>query len=395
MKRKDCENSKYASVHRRYRFAVSMSVAIAGVLVAGGPDVLAGTVRLWPSAVVVDDAIRLTDLCELGGFDAETELALSNYILSDAPSPGGTRVIHLEMVRAALVAAGTNMAEVTLRGAIQCDVSRASDHASESPGEQATGPYPDPDRRDGRTVRREAPTGSIPTNESTVTTEKTLRQAVQDYFDAELQRYGGTADVVFDRTSEQVLNLSGPTYEFEVRRRKGNPLGLNSVEVCVLAQGRKVQTVPMVVQVAMRLRAAVAQHPVNQGATIRASDLNLVPMSVTQLHKVGISDLARAIGQRAKRFIPVGTVIEPGMLEEVPLVQRGELVTLASVVGGIRVVTTAKAAESGLLGEVIRVRAVDNKRVEFDAVVVGPGAVELSPGLSVRRNVQYAMREGS
>ena len=400
MKRKDCESSTHAGALGRYRLGISRPVMIACLIAASASEVRAGSVRLWPSAAVVDEAVRLTDLCELTGFDVTTEQALSDCIVTDSPPPGGTRLIHLEMIRSALAAAGANMAETTLRGAISCEVSRPSHPASQSPSP----PPPQHSRGSAASSVSAAaspiagqPTrpDSVATTGLAVSTGNTLRQAVQDYFDAELKRYGGKAEVTFDRASEQILDLSGPAYEFEVRRRRGDPVGLTSVEVRVLANGRIVQTVPLVVQVAMRLHVAVARRPINQGAAIRPSDLQLVPMSVTRILNAGIGDLALAIGQRAKRFIPVGTTIEPGMLEEVPLVQRGELVTLASVVGGIRVVTTAKAAESGLLGDVITVRAVDNKRVEFEAVVVGPGAVEVTPGVSLRREVQLAMREVS
>ena len=60
-------------------------------------------------------------------------------------------------------------------------------------------------------------------------------------------------------------------------------------------------------------------------------------------------------------------------LEPVPLVLRGQLITLVSEVGGVRVVTTAKAGANGMRGETIRVRSVDDNKVEFDAVVTGPG----------------------
>ena len=60
-----------------------------------------------------------------------------------------------------------------------------------------------------------------------------------------------------------------------------------------------------------------------------------------------------------------------------PLVLRGQLVTLSSVSGAIRAVTTVKAAENGLLGEVVTVRTVDDDRTELDAVVTGPGRVEI------------------
>ena len=92
-----------------------------------------------------------------------------------------------------------------------------------------------------------------------------------------------------------------------------------------------------------------------------------------------------------KRFVPAGTLIAAPMLESVPLVQRGQLVTLTSEVGGIKVTTTAKAAEAGLLGEVITVRAVDNKRVEFDGVVIGPGAVRIGSGSMGAGNTRMVM----
>ena len=62
-----------------------------------------------------------------------------------------------------------------------------------------------------------------------------------------------------------------------------------------------------------------------------------------------------------------------------------------SVAGAIRVVTTAKAVQDGLLGETVTIRATDNKRVELDAVVVGPGAVEIGPGSLMERTTRLAL----
>ena len=121
----------------------------------------------------------------------------------------------------------------------------------------------------------------------------------------------------------------------------------------------------------------MVRRSINQGATIRAADLRVMPMSFSRLDKLGVDDTALAIGQRAKRFVPAGTMIEPAMLESVPLVRRGQLVTMTSTLGTVQVKTTAKAAQAGRIGEVIKVRAVDNKRVEFDVTIVGPGAVEI------------------
>ena len=211
----------------------------------------------------------------------------------------------------------------------------------------------------------------------------------------EFSRYGGSAEVVFDRTSDQVLDLAGPPYEFNVRRRGGSPLGVTSLEVDVLADGRVVQTVPLAVQVSMLRPAVVARRPINQGATVRALDVDLVSMAVGRLDRLGFDDAGFVIGQRAKRFISEGTLIASGMLETVPIVRRGELVRLTSVVGSIRVTTTARAVADGVLGDVIQVRAADDKRVEFDGVVVGPGEVQIGTGPSERLHTALASRNGS
>ncbi len=429
MKRKDCDNKNRASRRRvpqrlgRRGQPVAAAMALATVLCVP-VEVIAGSVRLWPSAVVVDDHVRLSDLCELGGFDRSIDQTLRNLVVAQAPPAGGTRLIHLEMIRSALAAGGANMATVTMGGATQCAVSHPADLEGEYPEGGGRS-------RDGGTERQSlsvAPmaevgsgsgvtfaeashtTGNLPAgvvesasrpvrhpdrlgnrSPGPPAERSTLRRAVVDHFSAECARYRGTADVIFDQTSAQILDLASPPYEFRVRRRGGSALGMTPLEVDVIADGRAVQTVPLVVQVALIRRVVMARRSINQGATIRAVDLGLTEMSFTRLDKLGVDDVSQAIGQRCKRFVPAGTLIVASMLESVPLVQRGQLVTLTSELGGIKVTTTAKAAETGLLGEVITVRAVDNKRVEFDGVVIGPGAVRIGLGSMGAGNTRIVM----
>ncbi|MFQ5592069.1 MAG: flagellar basal body P-ring formation chaperone FlgA [Phycisphaerae bacterium] len=352
------------------------------LLCAAGPEAYSGDVRLWPSAVVVTDKVVLRDLCELSGIDAGAQRELSSLVITSAPPVGGSRLIDIDVVRAALTQAGVNMARVTLRGATQCAVSRPSSAPPAAPASSTSSPQA-LNGAVGSTVGSASVTTSyIP--------RTSLRRAVVDYFNGEFARYGGTAELVFDRASDQVLGLGGPPYEFNVRRRGRSLLGLTSLEVDVLSKGSVVQTVPMAVQVSMLKNAVVARRAISQGATIRRADVGLLSMSVTRLDRLGFSDVDLAIGQRAKRFIPTGTLIEQAMLESVPLVRRGDYVKLISAVGFVRVVTAARATEDGVLGDIITIRAADDKRVEFDAVVVGPGAVQIGAGLSQRIHSKVA-----
>ncbi len=371
MTSKDCENTTLAHARAsagRLARATRLTVLLA---LAGGAltsHAFAGSVRLWPSAVAIRDTIPLSDLCEFQGFDPKTERTLAELVVSNAPPPGGSRVIHLDMIRALLSASGTNMASVTLGGATQCDVTRPSNTMPTSVAAEVSG---------AATAGRLRNVAGIPTMESASSRPATLKQVVIDYFNDELARYGGLADIIFDHTAQQFLDLSGPTYQFRVRRRDASPLGLVQLEIEVLTGGRTVQTVPMVVQVSMIRTVLVARRSINQGATVQAQDVKRVSLSFTRLDKLGMDDVARTIGMRAKRFISAGNLIDAGMFESVPLVTRGQLVTLTSVSGAIRVVTSAKALEGGLLGETITVRAAENKRLQLDAVVVGPGAVQI------------------
>jgi flagella basal body P-ring formation protein FlgA len=342
---------------------VGAAAQVALMVCAPAGEVRAGSVRLWPSAVVVEETIRLSDLCDLTGFDESVERRLAGLAVADAPPAGGARVIHMAMIRAALTASGANMATVTLGGPTQCAVTRPSAAVKPSVSPSRVGAQRTAARAKGS--QAEPPTPS------------TLRDAVFDYFDTELVRFKGKAEIDFDRTAQRVLDLSGPEYRFRVRRRGGPALGLVQLEVDVLAKGKVVQTVPLVVRVVMMRRVVVARNPVNQGATVKASDVELTALSFSRVENLGVADTALVVGQRAKRFISAGCLIEPAMLESVPLVTRGQLVKLTSVVGMVRVVTSAKALDSGLLGETIRVRAPDNKRSELDGVVVGPGRVQI------------------
>lgn len=382
MRRKDCEdrnlNSVRPSVCRPAR--VPRLVVLLALLVCAPVGASrAGTVRLWPHAVVVDDTVRLSDLCELKGFDPNTERELVGLAVAGAPVAGGSRVIHRDMIRSVLAEGGANMAQVRLSGATRCAVTRPSHVAPAPARSERTVVRSDGMRKRAADIR---PTPSA-----------TLRQAVLDYFNAEFARYRGKADVVFDHTSQKVLDLSGPTYDFRLRRRSSSPLGLIQLEVSVLADGGCVQTVPLVVQVSMIRPVVITRRSINQGATIQASDVELTPLSFTRLNKLGLGDVAQAIGLRAKRFVAAGTMLESPALESVPLVLRGQLVRLQSVAGGVQIVTTGKAMRDGLLGEVVAVRSLANKRVEFDAIVIGPGSVRIGTGPTTRVGASIAMGE--
>lgn len=394
MKRKDCDQDMNGNVVRKgNRHGSCGWLALAAVVLpyAAPTATQAGVVRIWPQAVVVTDVIELADVAILTGFDAATEQAIANLVVADAPRAGGTRIIHIAAIRTALSVGGANLSSIQLGGAIRCTVSRP---ATDIPNQQvpdlaAAQPIPRHQQRPGLNFTPPASSGHLRSE-----SQDTLRQAVIDYFDSKLARFGGRAEVLFDRRMKQTLDLSAPHYMFSVSQQAEKSIGLIAVDVEIASQGQSIRTIALVLRVTMLLDVVTAKRPVNQGSTIDNADVGLVAMALSHVDDIPLSDLTQVIGQRAKRFVPVGTPINAGMLEAVPLVRRGQLITLIARAGSVSVVTTGKAAEDGMLGEIINVRSVENKRDQFDATVTGPGEATLGRVVTVGLTGRLASRSG-
>ncbi len=379
MIRKDCDSLEKRCAREGTRCLWSARTRLIMVVCVAVPSIgqaaLGSTIRVWPSATVTGSTIRIDDVCDLSGYRDDHNSPVGQQIIAESPTVGGSRIIHIDLIRSTLAAAGTNLATVRLFGATHCEVARPAVAASsKAPRYPSASPT---QRRSGRTVAGHPGRSAVASTGSLADGPRSLRQTVIDYFAQELARYGGRVELTFDDTSAEVLALAGPSFSFSVHRAKGKPIGLTSVEVEIRTDDQRVQFVPLVVRVRFFKDAVVARRSINLGATIGPADLRRVETSFSRLDQLGLESEVLAVGQRAKRFIPAGTLLASAMIESVPLVVRGQLVNLVSVAGGVRIVTSAKAAADGLLGAVIRVRSTDNRKDLFDGVVTGPGEVRI------------------
>ncbi len=314
------------------------------------------TVRAWATAVVVDDQIRVADVCDLHGFTPDEYERIRGLVVAPAPKPGGSVYVKIWDVKEALGRAKVNLAAVLVKGASRCAVTRP------------LVPAPPPVA---------APVAPVdPTSPATPGT-RTLRQAVIEHFRNEIGREDGTVNVQFGRTAQPVLDLSEPEFSFVVRRRSGRLLGMTTVEVTVRRDGKTVQVVPIVATVSYSHPVLVARRAINAKAMIQTNDVQVIDMTFTQFTQMGLSEVAEALGQRARQFIPAGDPIQAHQLEPVPIVHRGEIVEVHSVAGGVTVVTAAKAMQSGAFGDVIELRTHDGKRRTITGVVTGPRRVQV------------------
>jgi len=377
MSRKECE-SGYPTAQRGSARGPALRVgrgcaAAVGLTLLVGSLASAASIRLWPSAVTDGELIRLQDVARLEGFAPELRQRAGMVVVARAPQPGGRITITLEDIRQQLYEAGVNLATVLLRGSGSCEVSRPM----REPAQPRVKPEPS-DASSDRQARWPAPAGPHG--------PRTLEWALREHIAASLAHLDGRVQVRFSRASQQALSLSEPEYTFRIQNRTNRALGLVSFDVQVFRNGTLAQRVPIVAEVALVKPVVVARRPINRGAIIRAKDVALTERRFTRLEDIGLTDLAAVVGQEARRFMERGTLIRARDVRPLPLVRRGQLVTVWNRSGPIVVKAVGKALDSGSYGQVVQVKS-ERSGQTFYATVSGPRTVVIGPDVQAAGTV--------
>ena len=121
--------------------------------------------------------------------------------------------------------------------------------------------------------------------------------------------------------------------------------------------------------------AVVLARNVQPGDVLTAADVTVAPRSSASLPYDYLSDGAQAVGLTMRRTQPAGSVITSAALEAPEVVRRGELVTLTSGGGSVRVKSEGIALEAARLNQRLKVRSASGRVIEGTAE--GPGQVRV------------------
>lgn len=100
----------------------------------------------------------------------------------------------------------------------------------------------------------------------------------------------------------------------------------------------------------------VAKKTITRGAIIRDEDISLEKREITNYKENEIIDYSEIIGKKAKHNIKEGTVLCNYMIEEEPIIERGNKVNIIVQSGGVRIRTNGEALQNGRIGEKIRIK---------------------------------------
>ncbi|MCD6115735.1 flagellar basal body P-ring formation protein FlgA [bacterium] len=121
----------------------------------------------------------------------------------------------------------------------------------------------------------------------------------------------------------------------------------------------------------------VAAGNISRYSTINNSNLRLELRDVTSLRAEPAELQELVSGVRTKRLITKGRIITRDMIEQVPVIRRGERVKVVVDCRNLHVSTYAIAKEDGWPGKRIRIRTEGSRR-ELYAEVAGPAVVRIT-----------------
>ena len=128
-------------------------------------------------------------------------------------------------------------------------------------------------------------------------------------------------------------------------------------------------------QVAIYRQIPLAQRDIARGEQISQDHITSGLVNISSIRQTFLPDENAIIGKEAKRNISMGEPFKTSLLDAPTAVKRGEMVTLESMAGSIKVSSTGTALADGRIGQTIRVRNNSSERI-ISGVVMSQGLVQ-------------------
>lgn len=126
-------------------------------------------------------------------------------------------------------------------------------------------------------------------------------------------------------------------------------------------------------------KMVVASRSLKRHHVIGPTDLMVQTISVTRQQDDYVTRPEALIGKRMIRSIRKGVPIRSDLVEEAPLIHRGDRVMLVLESRGLQIMTLGRAKEDGFQGGIIGVMNTDSRKIVYGEVVEA-GVVRVSFG---------------
>lgn len=334
-----------------------------------------GTLEVRAEATIVGAEVKLKQICRWSSTDEAVFAPIQDLVFARLDVKTPFRGITIDEIRSTLHDAGVNLAVIKFAGPTSCTVSRSDIQrtqgesleqwitARQGKGEESGGELK-------ATTQTVAATLPVATTQTAGETPKKLRDLLVDDLGTRLSLPIESLQMSFSPADEKTLNLSNPHFKFQIEPRRARNLGQVGWEVLIVTEGgsRKVSIDAMA---RAWQQQVVAVKPLSCKQLIREEDLTERRALVERLSDEPLLSKEQVVSQQAAMDLKPGTILTARMVDAVPLVRAGQLVTVVLQQGSVQVKTVARAMEGGSFGQSIRVKNEATRDI-FEVVLTGP-----------------------
>jgi flagella basal body P-ring formation protein FlgA len=322
-----------------------------------------GTLELRQDATVSGPDVKLKQVCRWSDADAAVFTPIADTTLLQFSGSDSFRTLSIEEISQTLHEAGVNVALINFAGATSCTITRSDAQAD---ARQTIQQWIDTQQpAAGNTSLAPSPATDVKPDPNF----HTLRDLLVDDLSQRLDIPAETLQLTFSAEDEKLLSLAEPIFKFDIKPSRARALGNVSWEVTVLtdAASRKV-TVNSIARASED--EVVVARMLTMHKILEAGDFTTHRVLVDSLPDRQLLHMDQCIGQEAVEDLRPGTIMTAQLVNPVPLVKSGQLVTVNLRRGSVQLREVARALEQGSLGQTIRVRN-ENTRDMLDVTVIG------------------------
>jgi flagella basal body P-ring formation protein FlgA len=280
------------------------------------------------SGPVHDRFVRIGDVATIGGVSADEADSLALVAIGYAPVPGRSRAIAVETIRLFVLQSGFYPHEITITGEEMPVVERPGQVVGAERIAEVVGQELAPLQSEGLTLRvsRVSVSGMLPEGPMTIRVPQPGR---------------------IDRTF--------------------------SLPVEVAAGGETVRAT-VTVQAARQRGIVVAARRIERGEMVTPEMVRVATWNAYDAPRDAATDLAQIVGRRATRLLQPDLPVPGSAVEREAAVRRGGRVDILARIPGLELRTAGESLEEGGIGEIVRVRNIESKRI-ITGRVTAPGEV--------------------
>jgi len=189
-----------------------------------------------------------------------------------------------------------------------------------------------------------------------------VEQVCRNYVLAELGWEPADCEIEFRRYIEPAIDWTD--VKLTVRHPRNVVLsGAVTLRVEAVKNGKTLRSFPVPIQVTLYDDVVVTSRRLKRNDVIAAHDITVEHRAVNLKADLPLSDPAEVIGRRTTRALPAGRPLDLSLIEDVPLVERGQKVTLRFQTGNLLLTARGEAIEDGWAGQPVRVKNLASKKL--------------------------------